>query len=521
MLWIQYEDQNCQIGSEFIQDITNNLAKLAAPYPVAVYNEDSDLKGLFYHDGCSDHSETESASRAENVENVGRYSTDLALATHFSQVQKRETTSKTSTLLDVQDISTFQQLGAETNKTDRSSNSNLKPAEALWIDASSVSIQTSKNNTQSNTAASPQTHGELQTNNSNSSAISSQANLNVSPTNSAPHGDGNEGGDDEDGEQRKLRPTDVPPDPVQKVKKLGIFTGVANVVVTNSAVQRLTISFGLQINPSYDADTDTMACRIYLDKFFISASRMEYTSSTETHGVIPDHYFVTEEAWISAGPSAGECTGPYDVHPRTRDFHDKLIQSTNWQGGAGLGASGGPSVQISYGKEKQRELPSISSEVMPISFGNGERQDFEWRYKTYSSSSETHVEFSEKNPPTHTVTYTIENQDPQETMSSSFRVRIRSVFRVRGKIIRGNQGRNNLLSSKLRYLLERRLRHLSMTLQADVGCDGLDHCRFPTPTKSGCKLSIGVDIRQALSGQTDQAVGAVRSKLDSIEWNRN
>ena len=320
MLWIQYEDQNCQLGAEFIEDITNNLAKLSAPYPVAVYSEDSDFKGLFYHDGYSDHSEIESASGVENVE---RYGPDLTLATRFSQVQKTESTSQTSTLLDVQAVSTLQ-LGAESNRINRSSSGNVERAEVLWIEARPVSIQTTENNTQS-AASSPQTDSDLQTDNANPSAISSQEEtLSGSPENSPPHDDGNESGNDEDGDKRKLRPTDVPSDAVKMVKKFGIFTGVANVIVTDSTLQRLTISFGLQINPSHDADTDAMACRIYLDKFFISASRMEHTSNTKICRVVPDHYFVTEEAWVIAGPSAGECTGPYDVHPRTRDFHEEV-----------------------------------------------------------------------------------------------------------------------------------------------------------------------------------------------------
>ena len=213
------------------------------------------------------------------------------------------------------------------------------------------------------------------------------------------------------------------------------------------------------------------------------------------------------------GPSDGQCTGPHSVHPRARYFLNKLTDTTNWQAGIGFQGAAAPSANASltYGKSMQNEFPAVSVEVTPISIGNGQMQDFEWRYRASSSSSQTHMEFSTSNPPIHKSTYTIDHEDTGPLLPNNFKISVRAVFRAQRKIRRVNSS----FPAKFRFFRDRQLRHLTMTLGAAIGPDGLDHYEFPTKQKFGCKLAIKVDASQGLLGNMGKANGVVQSKLDS------
>lgn len=177
---------------------------------------------------------------------------------------------------------------------------------------------------------------------------------------------------------------------------------------------------------------------------------MEHTGDLTPGYVVPEHYFVTEEVWITVGPSAGQCNGPHSAYPRLRHFYDKLIDSTKWQAEIGVEGSVAPKgvARMTYGKSNQNEFPPVSVEIKPVSIGNGRMQDFEWRYKAVSSSSETHMEFSTSNPAVHRITYTIDCDDIA-ALPNNFKVSIRAVFRADRKARRVSSSLPSLDSSAI------------------------------------------------------------------------
>ena len=82
--------------------------------------------------------------------------------------------------------------------------------------------------------------------------------------------------------------------PLYPKMTLGHLPGLPTFLIADSIVQRLVISFGLQIKPSYGQRS--VDCRIRLDQLFITASRMGSTQDSGIESVVPDHYFVVEEA---------------------------------------------------------------------------------------------------------------------------------------------------------------------------------------------------------------------------------
>jgi len=321
--------------------------------------------------------------------------------------------------------------------------------------------------------------------------------------------------DDEENNNREMAPQ-ITQSPGKKElqRPFGKFTGVANVVVADSIVQTLTISFCLQILPVFFAGE--VDCQTLVDNLIITASRMEDTTGSSDNPVVPDHYFIVEEAWVTVGPSGnGHCSQPHSPHPRLRFFYDRISNSSNWETEFRIQGSVLPkgTAKLSYGRSNQCDSSSLAAEVRPVFIGQGQRKDFEWRYKPASVSSKTHIEFSTTSPPNHTIKYTMDRNNPVDALPNYLRVRVRVIFRAPRRVRRIS----SKFPAKLRFFRDREIRHISMTIEADIGLDGVDYYEFPTATKSGCEMAIDVDASQGLLGQCGKAAGVVQSKLNSYK----
>jgi hypothetical protein len=273
----------------------------------------------------------------------------------------------------------------------------------------------------------------------------------------------------------------------------------------------LRVGFDLNIDPVRLLN-GSMDYRISLHEVSVTASRMSTISTAVTQPVL-EHLFVTEETWIIVGPSEGACLGPRAALPHMREFFSRFSDSSSWQGQVTIGAPTNITGNLSHARTRLTERPPITSEVVPVSFGSGARQDFEWRYQMRPGSTDTLVEFSSSNPPTHHVTYVrpVNAASPED-----IKVMLKAVFRQRGKLVRfKNYG---TFPPSLRFFGDRRFRHLVVMLEARIGEEGGDDFQFPGPHKRGSDLAINLNINKGRiwhGNQDELGDRTVRSKLDS------
>jgi hypothetical protein len=284
-----------------------------------------------------------------------------------------------------------------------------------------------------------------------------------------------------------------------------MFSGLGKVQLPGSIEQQLFISFALRISASEEAKRSGVDCKVALDRVVVGASEMEDLEDADTEF---DHYFIVKEARISVGPSDGECSAPHSVVPRERYFILKYRESNNWQAGAYAEISGTPAItpNISVGGSKQKDRPSAIVEIEGFKCGGGPRQSYSWRYRPKSDSAKTHIEFSTTNPPTHSVSFTV----PQNQKNpNALRIKAKAIYERKGLFRR----LATAVSARLRLKQDVNLRHFAMELAVTIGSQA-DYCCFPVPKKKkGVFLVMEVDAQTGVIEPVTETDGAVISTL--------
>jgi hypothetical protein len=480
MLWIQYQT-NEKGDTSFILEFVETMALLIAPFPVGVYNIGTNGLGLVFHNGVMD---------VGNRDDGGDESVDDDGDSHSDGEELREHmendvgSAGSESLIDANDGETlsgdvpFMNV-FPTTAHDSQIHSRIHVG-GLSATASTTAHQPEPRD--GNSSGGSQDRSDTSGDGGGSNLQSSHT-----PTGNTDNtgvGKGSSEGDDEFTGTASTVPKNE-----EGNSEYEMFTGLAQVRLPGPIEQQLYISFGLQISSSENTKRSAVDCKISLDRAVFGASSME---DLENDDVELDHYFVVEKVQISAGPSDGECSAPHSVVPRERSFILKYTETDNWQATLGLMASPTPTGTLGaiYGESKEKQRPTVVVEVEGFRCGGGPRQSYRWRYRPKSESAKTHVEFSVKNPPTHTVTFTVPSNAKNP---KSFKVTAKAVYQRKGLF----QRLSNAVSARLRLKQDVQLRHFSMELEANIGNE-TDYCRFPAPQeKNGAYLRMQVN---ALTG---------------------
>lgn len=299
--------------------------------------------------------------------------------------------------------------------------------------------------------------------------------------------------------------------PKRSTSKNGRFEGSVDVTFTGSIKQRLTVLFDLEIAPTCCHDyTD---CLIDLRKIVVTASRMEDMQNLEDDNL--PHLFIADKVSIVVGPTGQYRSPPESVYPRPRYFVNKIVNThdTNVEAGVELSANPKGTIKAAYGESHAKELVPIAVEVIPLFSGSGRRGDYVWIYAPRDFSTATRMEFSKDNPPTHRARYRLYDQDDWPT---DLKASIKAVFFRQGKLRRVKSS----LPAKIRFLGDKKTRHILLTMEARIGSEAEDRFEFPTEKKNGCKLWMGVDMTKSKLCEAKpelRSTGVVVSRLESGE----
>ena len=299
--------------------------------------------------------------------------------------------------------------------------------------------------------------------------------------------------------------------PKQSKSKNGRFEGTVDVTLTESIKQRLTVLFDLEIAPT--CCYDYTECVVDLKNIVVTASRMEDMQNLEQDSL--PHLFIADKVSIVVGSTGQYRSPPESVYPRPRHFVNKIVNThnTNVEAGVELSANPKGTIKAVYGESYAKELPPVAVEVNPLFFGSGRRGDHVWIYAPRDFSTATRMEFSKDNPPTHKAVYRLCDQDDWPT---DLKASIKAVFFRQGKLRRAESS----LPAKIRFLGDRKTRHILLTMEARIGSEAGDLFEFPTEKKTGCKLWMGIDMTKSKLSEAKpelRSTGVVLSRLESSE----
>jgi hypothetical protein len=247
------------------------------------------------------------------------------------------------------------------------------------------------------------------------------------------------------------------------------------------------LSFGLSIEPSVGAGFAD--CKLILNPIVVRASAS--FNGGDDDGVEPlqdnpkSHFYVTECAAITIGPSEGRCDPAAYVYPLEQYFAERKTVSSKHQYDISLEASANPkgTLKASRGDGKSIDYDSITIALKPIFIGSAKRHQFQWRYQPFGTN-DTSLEFSTKNPPVHEATYRVHSSDTPKHVI----VNVQARFRKKGKLAR----KESTLRSILRLQNDLQVMHLIAQLEAKIGNEKGDWFLFPSDTKEGCHLGMEV-----------------------------
>jgi hypothetical protein len=387
MLWIQYELLH-PTSTAFIAEIVGRIATLTAPYPVAAFDNGEHGVGLIVKDHLS---------RSDDLASVGSSVSSefivLPLESHEPRDRPNELSQWQSTV-------------------------DINPQQTTLEVTSDAEPSTTFESSKADNTSGPQT---------------SQGNEGAGSQGTKPDtGKGYQGTDANDEQEDDELSGRVPhivslaEKQSSKIRKFGTFIGLVRLFADKQTKQELEIRFDLQILPEPDPDMQLVNCRVAIHRLVVRASRM-YDDGliTGPSDQTARPYFVLDEICIIVGPSRGQCLGPRAARPAPGYFIERQTNSTNSRGELSFEASASPKAIFKGAKGSSRttELPPISLVVTPISIGCGGWRDFRWHYKV-CPASETQLEMSFENPPTHETTYEVLHQSgaDDENLPDNFKV---------------------------------------------------------------------------------------------------
>src|SRR5271170_843144 len=478
MLWIEYDSISPNDVST-VKAVLENIARLIAPFPVAVYDTQKPGIGLLVHDGFYpgyDDSESESATSS----NLSREVSPWSMVDAFAEM----TTAPPDTLASVEDV--MEDLVSSSSDFGRESANTMD-----------VQVDNDQGNERTDGGAGGADIGAM----SGGIIGNLEGPRNVQPNGS--YGGGNDEDDEEDDASPSTPPPAGPPSGSDLCLPSGTFTGRTKLDFGLSRTQELSISFDLQIHPSHERGK--INCAISIDNLVVRASPPETVTATPK-----SVRYITDRVAITVGPS-GRCYPPTAVTPQDRDFVERHTTSVRTQIGAVIEASIQPSFTLQGTKSvgKSVEYRPVTLAVEPISIGAGQGDDICWFYRTHSRA-ETHLELSSKNPPTHEVSYRI---SATSNTPDNFRVQVEAFYHLR-KIPRRFE---SSFPPRFRFLKDVIARDFIMTLEVIIGKEGRDNFVFPAMNKEGCDLDLELNIKEGFSpgqGKTGGR-GSVKSQLNT------
>jgi hypothetical protein len=246
------------------------------------------------------------------------------------------------------------------------------------------------------------------------------------------------------------------------------------------------LSFGLSIEPSIGygfAD-----CKLVLNPIVVRASASfndDDDGFEAPHDDPKNHFYVTEHAAITIGPSQGRCDPAAYVHPLEQYFAERKTVSSNHQYDISFEASANPkgTLKASRAGGKSIDYGSITIALKPIFIGSAKRHQFQWCYQPFGTNG-TSLEFSTENPPVHKATYRVYSSDTPKHVV----VNVQARFRKKGKLAR----QKSTMRSIFRLQKDLQVMHFIAQLEARIGNEGDDWFLFPSETKEGCHLPMEV-----------------------------